>query len=231
MSVDLGRLGPNLLGLDRLGHTLDQRRVAAVKTDFAIADGAEFDLAIGGGGGRCFQRRFARGGAAAAATGWLGLRRGGGSRGRRGGVGLVFGGCLGGGFFSLHFQQALPVGDGDLVVIGMDFAEGQEAVTAAAVFDEGRLERRLHPDDLGQVDIALQLLFGGSLDIEIFEPITVQHHHAGFFRVCGIDQHAFGHLVAHSGAPPARAHRRGGGGKIGLHGEAASPTAGKPGER
>ena len=224
--LGLGGFGFGRLDLGRLGHALDQRGVAAVKTDFAIADGAEFDLAISGGGGRCLQGRFARGGTAAAAAGWLG---GGLSGRRRGGVGLVLGGCLGGGFLGLHFQQALPVGDGDLVVVGMDFAEGQEAVAATAVFDEGRLERRFHPDDLGQVDIALQLLFGGSLDIEIFEPITVQHHHAGFFRVCGIDQHAFGHLVAHSGAPPARALRRGGGGKIGLHGEAASPAAGKPG--
>ena len=41
------------------------------------------------------------------------------------------------------FDQRLPVGDRDLVIVGMDFAEGQEAVAVAAIFDERRLQRRL----------------------------------------------------------------------------------------
>jgi hypothetical protein len=36
-------------------------------------------------------------------------------------------------------DQRLTVGDRDLVVVGMDFAEGEEAVTIAAIFDEGGL--------------------------------------------------------------------------------------------
>src|SRR5271155_2865350 len=40
-------------------------------------------------------------------------------------------------------DQRLPVGDRDLVVIRVDFAEGQEAVPIAAVVDEGGLQRRL----------------------------------------------------------------------------------------
>jgi hypothetical protein len=36
-------------------------------------------------------------------------------------------------------QQRFPVGDRDAVIIRMDFAEGQEAVAIAAVFDETRL--------------------------------------------------------------------------------------------
>ena len=57
---------------------------------------------------------------------------------------LGFRACIGFGLglrFSFRFllQQGLPVGDGDLVVVGMDFAEGQEAVAVATVVDEGRL--------------------------------------------------------------------------------------------
>ena len=37
-------------------------------------------------------------------------------------------------------DQRLPVGDRDLVVVGMDFAEGKKAVAIAAVVDEGGLQ-------------------------------------------------------------------------------------------
>ena len=36
-------------------------------------------------------------------------------------------------------DQGLTVGDRDLVVVGMDFAEGEEAVAVAAIFDKGGL--------------------------------------------------------------------------------------------
>src|SRR6516164_4818898 len=39
----------------------------------------------------------------------------------------------------LFLDQRLPVGDRDLVVIWMNFREGQEAVPVAAVVDESRL--------------------------------------------------------------------------------------------
>jgi hypothetical protein len=38
------------------------------------------------------------------------------------------------------FDQCLPVGNRNLVIIRMDFAEGQKTVTVAAIFDEGRLQ-------------------------------------------------------------------------------------------
>src|ERR1700742_1420134 len=41
------------------------------------------------------------------------------------------------------FDQRLTVGDRNLVVVGVDFAESQEAVAIAAIFDEGGLQRRL----------------------------------------------------------------------------------------
>ena len=63
--------------------------------------------------------------------------------------------------FGLFLQERLPVGERDLIIVGMNFAEGQETVTVAAVVDERRLQRRLDPRDLGQVDIAPQRLAGG----------------------------------------------------------------------
>ena len=55
-------------------------------------------------------------------------------------------------------QQLLAIGDRDLVVVRMDFREGQEAVAIATVLDERRLERRLDAHHLGEVDVALELL-------------------------------------------------------------------------
>ena len=37
-------------------------------------------------------------------------------------------------------DQRLTVGDRDLVIVGMNFAEGEEAVAVAAIFDEGGLQ-------------------------------------------------------------------------------------------
>src|SRR6476661_498956 len=64
------------------------------------------------------------------------------------GVGLGLGFRFGLGFF---LQKCLPVGYRDLIVVGMDFTEGQEAVAIAAVVDEGGLQRRLDPRDLCQI--------------------------------------------------------------------------------
>ena len=48
------------------------------------------------------------------------------------------------------------VRDGDLVVVGMDFREGEEALTVSAILDKRRLERRLHARHLGEIDIAFE---------------------------------------------------------------------------
>ena len=54
-----------------------------------------------------------------------------------------------GGMLGLFAQQRVAVGLGDLVVIGVDFREGEEAVAIAAVIDERRLQRRFDPRNLG----------------------------------------------------------------------------------
>src|SRR5690606_29574452 len=73
-------------------------------------------------------------------------------------VGLVIGITLGARLFG---EQRLPVGDRNLVVVGMDFGKRQEPVTVAAVIDEGRLQGRLNAGHLGEIDVTAKLLAGG----------------------------------------------------------------------
>jgi hypothetical protein len=107
-------------------------------------------------------------------------------------LGLAVGAFIG-------FDQRLTVGDRDLVIIGMDFAEGEEAVAVAAIFDEGGLQRRFYPRDLGEVDIAAQLFALGGLEIKFFDAIAADHDNPGLFRVGSIDQHLVGHFGALDG--------------------------------
>ena len=69
-------------------------------------------------------------------------------------IGLVVGGTLGA---LVLGNERLPVGDRDLVIVGMYFAEGEKTVPVAAVIDESRLQRRLYARDLGQIDVATKL--------------------------------------------------------------------------
>jgi hypothetical protein len=102
-------------------------------------------------------------------------------------LGLAMGALVG-------LDQGLTVSDRDLVIVGMDFAEGEEAVAVAAIFDEGRLQRRFYPRDLREVDIAAQLLALGGFEIKFFDAIAADHDDPGLFRVGGIDQHLVGHF-------------------------------------
>ena len=69
-------------------------------------------------------------------------------------------------------DQRLPVGDRDLVVVRMDFGEGQEAVPVAAVIDERRLQRRLNAGDLGEIDVTAKLLAVGGLEVEFLDAVA-----------------------------------------------------------
>jgi hypothetical protein len=119
----------------------------------------------------------------------------------------VFGFFLGlavGAFVSL--DQRLTVGDRNLVIVGVDFAEGQKAVPIAAVFDERGLQRGLYARDLGEIDIAAQLLALGGFEIKFFDAIAAHHDNPGLFRVGGIDQHFVGHFGTLDGG--GRANRQ-----------------------
>jgi len=96
-------------------------------------------------------------------------------------------------------DQGLTVGDRDLIIVGMDFREGEEAVAVAAIFDKGCLQRWLYPRDLGEIDVAAQLLALGGLEIKFFDAIAADHDNPGLFRVGGIDQHFVGHFLTLEG--------------------------------
>lgn len=91
-------------------------------------------------------------------------------------------------------DQGLTVRNRDLVIVRMDFAEREKAVTVAAVFNEGGLQRRLYARDLGEIDIAAKLFALGGLEIKLFDTVSAHHDHPGFFRMGGIDQHFVGHF-------------------------------------
>ena len=77
-------------------------------------------------------------------------------------------------FLSLGFHQGLTVADRDLVVVGMDFGEGEEAVPVAAVVDEGRLQRGFDPGHLGKIDVAAKLFLAGGFEIEFLDSATLR---------------------------------------------------------
>jgi hypothetical protein len=129
-------------------------------------------------------------------------------------VGAVFGFFFGFAMGALvGFDQGLTVGDRNLIIVGMDFAEGQEAVAVAAILDEGRLQRRLYARDLGEVDIAAELFALGSFEIKLFNAIAADHNDPGLLRVGGVDQHFVGHFGTLDGGgrvvPGARIARPG----------------------
>ena len=86
-----------------------------------------------------------------------------------------------------RFLQHLPIGLRNLGVIGVNFAKGQEPVPFAAIVDEGRLQRRLNPRHLGEIDIASELFAVLALEIEFFNASSVDHHHTRLFGVRGVD--------------------------------------------
>ena len=122
-------------------------------------------------------------------------------------TGAVFGFFLGLAMGALvGFDQCLTVGDGNLVVVGMNFAEGEKTVTVAAIFYEGCLQRGFNPRDLGQIDIAAQLFALRSLEVKLFDAIAADHDNPGLLRVGGIDKHLVGHFGTLDGG--RRAGRR-----------------------
>ena len=62
-------------------------------------------------------------------------------------------------------------------------------MAVAAVVDEGRLQRRLDPGHLGEIDISSELLAVGRLEIELLNPVAAQNDDPGLLRVGRIDEH------------------------------------------
>ena len=91
-----------------------------------------------------------------------------------------------GGFFG---EQSVAVGLGDLIIVGMNFRERQKPVAVSAIVHKGRLERRLDPRYLGEVDISRELPFVKRLEVKFVNLGSVHHHNTRLFGVRGIDQH------------------------------------------
>ena len=111
-------------------------------------------------------------------------------------IAVIFGGAqalLLLGMLGLLAEQGLAILARDLVIIGVDFGEGEEAVAVAAIIDERRLQRRFDPRHLGEIDIPLELLVLGGFEIKFLDPISLDHGHPGLFLVARVDQHAHGH--------------------------------------
>jgi hypothetical protein len=93
----------------------------------------------------------------------------------------------------------------------MDFAEGEEAVAVAAIFDEGGLKRRLYARHLREIDISSQRSAACRLEIKFFDAVSAHHHDPGLLRMGGVDQHLVGHwtvfLRRPDGAAPSGAKR------------------------
>ncbi len=96
--------------------------------------------------------------------------------------------------FGFRPQQRLTIGQRDLVIIRMDFGEGQEAVAIAAVVDEGRLERRFDARDLGKVDIAADLFLVFGFEVEFFYAVSAYDNDARLLGVRRVDKHFLCHV-------------------------------------
>ena len=72
-------------------------------------------------------------------------------------------------------------------------------MAVAAIFDEGRLQRRLNACDLGEIDVAAQLFALGGFEIKFLDAIAADHDDPGLFRVGSIDQHFVGHFATLDG--------------------------------
>jgi hypothetical protein len=102
-------------------------------------------------------------------------------------------------------QQGLTVGDRNLVVVGMDFTEGEEPVTVAAIFDKGCLKRGFDPGYAGEVDISFELLLVLGFKVEFFNTVTANDDNTCFLRVGGVYQHFVGHYFVSPRQPSAAA--------------------------
>ena len=90
-------------------------------------------------------------------------------------------------------EKRLPIRDRNLIIVRMNFGEGEKTVAIAAIVDESGLEGRLDAGDLGEVDIAAQRPLARRLEVKFLDPVTSQNHYPGLFRVGGVDDHFVGH--------------------------------------
>jgi len=88
-------------------------------------------------------------------------------------------------------HDGFAIGHRNLVIVGVNFVEGEETVTVAAVLNKGRLQAGLDPGYLGEIDVAAKLAATAGLKVEFLNLAAVHDSDARFFRVRRIDQHGF----------------------------------------
>ena len=86
-------------------------------------------------------------------------------------------------------HNGFAVGDGDLIIIRMDFAEGEEAVAVAAVLHESSLQAGLYANDLGKIDIAAKLALRAGFKVEFLDLTALDDGDPGLLGMRRIDQH------------------------------------------
>ena len=65
----------------------------------------------------------------------------------------------------------------------MNLAEREEPVAVAAEIDESSCSKRLYPGDLGEIDVALDLLVLGKFEVELLNPVALEHRRPRFLGV------------------------------------------------
>ena len=90
------------------------------------------------------------------------------------------------GFGRFGTQQRLSIRDRNLVVVWMNFAEGEETVTVPAVFDEGSLKGRFDTRYAGEIDVSFELLLVLRFKIKFFDTVTADYDNPCFLRVGGV---------------------------------------------
>src|SRR5690606_33853266 len=96
----------------------------------------------------------------------------------------------------LLLDQRFTIRDGELVIVGMNFVEGEKAVAITAIFHKGRLQRGFDPGHLCEIDIAFKLFFRNRLVIKFFKTGTFYYYDACLFLVRRVDQHTRSHTSA-----------------------------------
>ncbi len=94
---------------------------------------------------------------------------------------------------SFFFDELFAIFERDLVVVGVDFREGQKAMAIAAIIHEGRLKRRFYAGNFCKIYVSGDLPLGYRLKIKFVDFISFDNHDAGFLRVGGIDKHFLRH--------------------------------------
>ena len=113
--------------------------------------------------------------------------------------------------FLTDFQGGAAVVLAVVKILRIYVAQGKEPVLLAAVIHEGSLESPLHFLHDSLVDIAVDGVADGHLDVELHQFAVIQDGHPFLLRMHGIDQHFLFHKdpSGNSASAPGRARVRG----------------------